>query len=171
MVLQIIFGMTGTPLSTYLRFGRRILIEVLKAEPLAAIKKPSIDMIRTFQEVIRQKHPALDGVWCCMDGFKLYLQQAGDSNTQNRFYNGWTHDHYVPSVFVFCPDGTIPICCYNLPGSTHNSLVAEWGNIYPKLERVYDAVGGRCAVDSVFSFQRYRLFYQVGSATSCHQFL
>jgi hypothetical protein len=53
MVLQIIFGMTGTPVSMYLRFGRRILIEVLKAEPLAAIKTPSIEMIRPFQEVIR----------------------------------------------------------------------------------------------------------------------
>ena len=162
MVLQIIFGMTGTPVSMYLRFGRQILIEVLKAEPLAAIKTPSIEMIRTFQDVISQKHPALNGVWCCMDGLKLYLQQAGDSNTQNRFYNGWTHDHYVTSVFVFCPDGTIPICCYNLPGSVHDSLVAEWGNIYPKLERVYDAVGGRCAVDSAFSFQRYPFLVKSG---------
>jgi hypothetical protein len=61
----------------------------------------------------------------------------------------------VTSVFVFGPDGTIPICCYNLPGSIHDNLVAEWGNIYPKLERVYDAVGGWCAVDSAFSFQQY----------------
>jgi hypothetical protein len=152
-VFQIIFGMTGTPVSMYLRFGRRILNEVLDAEPFAAIKMPSIEMIRTLQEVIRQKHPALDGAWCCMDGLQLYLQQAGNSNTQNRFYNGWT----------------IPICCYNLPGLIQDSfLVAEWGNIYPKLERVYNTVGGRCAVDSAFSFQRYP-FHQIGSATSCHQ--
>ena len=96
-----------------------------------------------------------------MDGLKLYLQQAGDANTQNNFYNGWTHDHYVTSVFVFCPDVTIPICCYNLQGSIHDSLVTEWGNIDPKLETVFDTVGGRCAVDSVFSFpQRYPFLVQ-----------
>jgi len=71
MVMQIIFGMTGTSASKYVRFGRQILIEVIKAEPLAAIKTPSFEMIRTFQDIIRQKHPALDGVWCCMDGLKL----------------------------------------------------------------------------------------------------
>jgi hypothetical protein len=155
MVLQIIFGMTATSVSLYLRFGRRILIEALKGEPLAAIKVPSIESIRTYQAAIMEKHPALDGVWCCMDGLKLYLQQAGNATTQNNFYNGWTHDHYVTSVFVFCPDGTIPICCYNVPGTVHDSKVAEWGNIYPKLEQVYDSVGGKCAVDSAFSLKKY----------------
>ena len=53
MVLQIIFGMTGTSVSMYLRFGRRILIEVLKAEPRASIKTSSmIEMIHTFQDII-----------------------------------------------------------------------------------------------------------------------
>ncbi|KAI2492948.1 DDE superfamily endonuclease [Fragilaria crotonensis] len=155
MVLQIIFGMTGTPVGMYLRFGRRILIEVLKAEPRAAIKHLNDPHL---QEAIRQKPPALDGVWCCMDGLKLYLQQAGNSNTQNRFYNGRTHNLYVTSVFVFCPDGTISICCYNLPGSIHDSLVAEWGNVYPKFEKVYDTVSGRCTVDSALSFQQYPFF-------------
>ena len=57
-------------------------------------------------------------------------------------------------MFVFCPNGTIPICCYNVPGTVHDSKVAEWGNIYLKLERVYDSVGGRCAVDSAFSLKK-----------------
>ena len=155
MVLQIIFGMTATSVSLYLRFGRRILVEVLKHEPLSAIRIPSIENIRTYQAVIREKHPALEGVWCCMDGLKLYLQQAGDATTQNNFYNGWTHDHYVTSVFVFCPDGTIPICCYNVPGSVHDSKVAELGDVFSKLGRVYDSVGGKCAVDSAFSLKKY----------------
>jgi hypothetical protein len=155
MVLQIIFGMTATSVSLYLRFGQRILIEALKREPLAAIIVPSVESICTYQAAIREKHPALDGVWCCMDGLKLYLQQAGDATTQNKYYNGWTHDHYVTSMFVFCPDGTIPICCYNVPGAIHDSKVAELGNIYPKLEQVYDSVGGKCAVDSAFSHKKY----------------
>ena len=60
-----------------------------------------------------------------MDGLKLYLQQAGDATTQNNFYNGWTNDHYVTSVFVFCPDGTIPICCYNVRALF---TIAKWRN-------------------------------------------
>ena len=50
-----------------------------------------------------------------MDGLKLLLQQSGDVYIQKRFYNGWTHDHYISCVFVFAPDGTIAICAYNLP--------------------------------------------------------
>ena len=87
-----------------------------------------------------------------MDGLKLYLQQAGDSTIQNNFYNGWTHDHYVSAVLVFCPDGTIPIACFNVPGSVHDSTIAEWGNIYGKLENVYNSpLKGKCSVDSAFS--------------------
>ena len=55
-----------------------------------------------------------------MDGLKLYLAQSSDSVIQNMFYNGWTHDQYIPAVFVFCPDGTIPIATYNVPGCFHN---------------------------------------------------
>ena len=80
MVQQIIFGMTATSVSLYLRFGRRILIEALKREPIAAIKFPRFESICTYQAAIREKHPSLDVVWCCMlDGLKLYLQQAGDA--------------------------------------------------------------------------------------------
>jgi hypothetical protein len=76
-------GLENQPVSMYLRFGRQLLIDGLKAEPIAAIKRPSIEMIRTFQDVIRQKHPSLDGEWCCMDGLNVYLQQASDTNTKN----------------------------------------------------------------------------------------
>jgi hypothetical protein len=33
--------------------------------------------------------------------------------------------------------------------------VAELGNIYTKLERVYDSVGGKCAVESAFLLKKY----------------
>jgi DDE superfamily endonuclease len=156
MVLQIIFGMTSTSVSMYLRFGRRILIEILKVEPAAAIMIPSEIKIQEYKDAIQEKHPLLSDVWCCMDGLKLYLQQAGESTVQNNFYNGWTHDHYVSNVIAFCPDGTIPLCCVNVPGSVHDSMVAEWGNIYEKLSSVYKMNGGnKCADDSAFSMKRY----------------
>ncbi len=83
-----------------------------------------------------------------MDGLKLYLQQAGNTEIQEQFYNGWTHDHYVTSVFCFCPDGTIPIAFLNVPDSVHNSQVAELGKIYIKLEHVYEMTRGKCCIDS-----------------------
>ncbi len=70
---------------------------------------------------------------------------------QERFYNGWTHDHYMTSVFVFCPNGTILIAFFNIPGAVHDSQIAHRGNIYDKLGEVYKAMGGKCAVDSAFA--------------------
>jgi hypothetical protein len=155
MVLQLIFGMTGTPVSMYLRFARRLLIRILVNEPDSAIRIPPDGDIRRYQQAVRERHPALESVWCTMDGLKLYLQQSGDSTIQNNFYNGWTHDHYVSAVIIFCPDGTIPAACYNVPGCVHDSTIAEWGNLYTKLKQVYESpVRGKCTVDSAFSKKR-----------------
>jgi hypothetical protein len=38
-----------------------------------------------------------------------------------------------------------------MPGSVHDTQVAELGNIYEKLEQVYETMGGKCCVDSAFS--------------------
>jgi DDE superfamily endonuclease len=155
MVLQLIFGMTGTPVSMYLRFARRVLIRVLVQEPDSAIRIPDNDTIVKYQEAVKERHPALQNVWCTMDGLKILLQQSGDTTIQNNYYNGWTHDHYVSAVIVFCPDGTIPAACYNVPGCVHDSTIAEWGNLYSKLERVYESpVRGKCTVDSAFCKKR-----------------
>jgi hypothetical protein len=85
-----------------------------------------------------------------MDGLKLYLQQSGNAIIQQSYYNGWMHDHYVTSVFCFCPDGTIPVAFFNVTGSVHGSQVAEYGNIYDKLEAVFQSTGDKCCVDLAF---------------------
>jgi hypothetical protein len=72
-----------------------------------------------------------------MDGIKLMLECAGDDGIQNRFYNGWTCHDYSGAVLVFCPDQTIPICCYNVPGTVHDSNIAVIRNIYDKLGAIY----------------------------------
>jgi hypothetical protein len=151
-VLQLIFGITGTSCSLYLRFGRRILVAVLNNHPDAQVKVPSEEKIVDFKTAIAERHPPLaaEQVWSTMDGLKLLIEVSGDNQTQNRFYNGWTHDHYVSGVFVFCPDGTICIASFNAPGCMHDSLIARCGNVYDKLERVYNSNGGKCAVDSAF---------------------
>ena len=50
-----------------------------------------------------------------VDGLKLYLQQAGNSIIQSRFYNGWKHDHFVTNIFAFAPNGSIIACTLNAP--------------------------------------------------------
>ncbi len=85
-----------------------------------------------------------------MDGPKLYLEGAPSFYVQWRFYNGWTHDHYVTSVFVFAPDGTITISFFIVPGCVHDSQVAEWCCIYQKLEGLWEKYKVRCVMDSAF---------------------
>ena len=53
-------------------------------------------------------------------------------------------------MICFCPDGTIPIVFVNVPGAVHDSQVADYGNIFDKLESVYERDGGKCTVDSAF---------------------
>ena len=101
MALSMIFGMNRSSVSMYLRFGRRLVIRILSKEPDAAIKIPSVDKIREYQASIAAKHLSLEGVWCTMNGLKLYLEQSSEAVIQNMFYNGWTHDHYVAAVFDF----------------------------------------------------------------------
>ena len=56
----------------------------------------------------------------------------------------------MTSVICFCLDGTIPIVFCNIPGTVHNSQVADYGYIYDKLELVYLQDGAKCTVDSAF---------------------
>jgi hypothetical protein len=149
-VLQLVFKLTYTNLSVYLRFGICLLVETFHDDPLARVCLPSPEKINEYKAAFGQRHLLLHDCWATMDGLKLYLQQAGNTEIQERFYNGWTHGHYVTSVFCFCPDGTIPIAFFNVPGSVHDSQVAELGKIYSKLEHVYETTWGKCCVDSAF---------------------
>jgi hypothetical protein len=155
MVLQLIFGLTMSPLSKYLQFARRIVIKILKKEPLAKICLPSNNKIFEYQETIHSRHPALLDVWGTMDGLKVRIEASPDGIVQSRFYNGWKSDHYVTAVLCFAPDGTIPACFYNVPGCTHDSTVADWGRIYSKLSRIYDETGAKFVIDSAFCTSRF----------------
>jgi hypothetical protein len=59
--------------------------------------------------------------------------------------------HNIVGLPVFCPDGTIPICCYNVLSTVHDSNIASIGKIYDTLEDVYNRTGGGCTVDSTFA--------------------
>mgnify|MGYP006212728247 CR=1 FL=1 len=73
MVLELIFGLTQTSISDYLVFCTHILVHVLKGNNDAKIKRPTIEKIQQYQQVVSQRHPFLEDVWCTMDG-KLQQQ-------------------------------------------------------------------------------------------------
>ena len=150
-VLSMIFGINGTDVSTYTRFGRRILIAILNEDEHAQVKIPSDEVIEEYKRYVEERHPLLTDVWMTMDGLKLIIEESPEGHIQNRFYNGWTCNHYVSNVFGFCPAGTIVVCCINVPCCIHDSNVCEWGHIFQKLQRVYERTGARCTVDSAFS--------------------
>ena len=93
-------------------------MEIYHHDPLARISIPSSEKIESYKAAFAECHPLLNDCWATMDGLKLYLQAAGNSDIQVRCYNGWTHDHYVTSVFCFCPDGTIPFFLMSLDQCT-----------------------------------------------------
>jgi hypothetical protein len=149
-ILQGWFGLTGTNLCGWLEFSRLIIVHVLQNNK-SKIQFPNEEKIQVYKDIIRRRHPLLKNCYCVADGLKLYLQKSGDIRIQSRFYNGWTHSHYVTNLFVFSPDGMIIACVLNAPGSIHDSTLAEWGNIYEVLERTYEKTGGQCCMDSAFA--------------------
>jgi hypothetical protein len=57
--------------------------------------------------------------------------------------------------------GTIPIAFFNVPGSAHDSQVAEYGNIYEKLEDVFCLTGAKCCVDLAFGNMNREYLYKL----------
>jgi hypothetical protein len=162
MVLQMIFGMSQTCVSKYIQFGSRLLVQVLQRLEEAKVKIPSINYVEQMKVLVRRRHPLLESVWCTMDGLKLMIETSSNEDEQNNFYNGWTSDHYVNAVLVFCPDGTIRVSCYNVPGSVHDSTIAEIGGIYNKLEHIFSICQGQCTVDSAFARKNHPFLIKSG---------
>ena len=90
-ILQLVFGLTYTNLSVYLRFGIRLIVEIFRDDPLARVCIPSNDVIETYKSAFAARHPLLNDCWATMDGLKLSLQQSGNSFIQEKYYNGWGH--------------------------------------------------------------------------------
>ncbi len=128
----------------------RIVINILREHPLARVRMSSREEVAAFQQATTAKYPSLTDVWGTLDGLNLNLQSTKDDKVQSIFYNGWTHGHYVSNVFVFGMDGCIRICGLNAPGMIHDSTLADYSNVYKKLEKVFQETGGKVVVDSAF---------------------
>ena len=150
--LVMIFGQTSTPLYKWLKFARCVLLSVLMDDPDSQIRSPTAEEVASFQAAIGAKYPYCADVWGALDGLKASIEKPDNENVQNQFYNGWTHGHYVNSIFLFSPDGKIRMTVFNCPGVMHDSDMANHG-LYEKMERVYEETGGKVVVDSAFKLK------------------
>ncbi len=139
----------------------RLFVEMFRDDPLPQVSIPSAEEIESFKEAFAAWHPLLTDCWITMDGLKLFLQQSGNAIIQEHYYNGWMHDHYAMSVFCFCPDRTIPIAFVNVPKLVHDTQVAEYGNIYGKLEDVIQLTGAKYCIDLVFGNMNREYLYRL----------
>jgi hypothetical protein len=131
----------------YLHIGRRAIVKALEIYSLAKIAIPSNEEIVSYKEAIGVIYPLLSDVWSTMDGLKATVGQHQDPGL---FYKGWTHGHYVTSVCVFCPNRTIHIAFFNVPGLVHDCQAIQWGRVYDKIGAMYNETSGKCTVDSAF---------------------
>ena len=148
-LLALVFGQTSTPLYKWLKFGRCILLSILIQDPESKISKPTVDNAIEYSAAIHVKYDLLTNVWDALDGLKTNIEKAGDGGTQNNFYNGWTHGHYVNCLFLFTADGLICGSVFNAPGVYHDSAIADCG-MYKLIDEVYVETGGKVVVDSAF---------------------
>ena len=102
-----------------------------------------------MQTAVREKYPACPNVWAAADGVKLLVEAPEDYDQQLRYYNGWTHGHYINCAFLFAVDGKIRSAVLNAPGCFHDSNMADYG-LYEDFEAVYNRDGGQVVVDSAF---------------------
>jgi hypothetical protein len=131
-------GIGAAATSKYLRFGHLLLRVVLEGLDDARIKFPDTDELAQFSAIIRAEFPRLSGAFAMVDGLKLCIQAPGDQAMQNAYYNGWTSNHYVSSILLFVPDGTVCFAILNAPGSWHDSRVASAGGLYATLAKLPD---------------------------------
>ena len=71
IILGMCFGSTNSPLSIFLRFGRRCLLEVLKLEEKSAVKMAvDEDVVQGYLDSVAQKYTVLGSKRVCygMDG-------------------------------------------------------------------------------------------------------
>ena len=83
--LQMTFGLSMTNLCEYLRFGRRIVVQVLKDDVNAMVVVPIAEKIEEYNAAIKQQYPVLENVWAKMDGLKLPINKRALQSIRHYF--------------------------------------------------------------------------------------
>jgi hypothetical protein len=53
-ILQAIFGATGSPLNLWLKFARRIIVEILNDDPAARVRLPTDEEVQSYKDCIEE---------------------------------------------------------------------------------------------------------------------
>jgi hypothetical protein len=61
-ILSMLFGVTGSVVSLFLRFGRRLLIKILKNLDGVKVLMPFLDEIEEFKQIVVSQFPSLQGI-------------------------------------------------------------------------------------------------------------
>jgi hypothetical protein len=107
--LQQIFALVPSVLSRYISFALPILLSVLRENAFGAISWPNPAAMQAYSDIIKKRHPRIDGAFGFMDGLNLPVGASTDPNIENATYNGWVKSHKISSVFVFAPDGKFEV--------------------------------------------------------------
>ena len=76
---KIIFGVTSSICSLFIRSGRRILIQAIKCDTRLAIQKPSLPEISSLQQAFSLRQHILKEVYFVTDGVKLMWNKVAKS--------------------------------------------------------------------------------------------
>ncbi|KAJ7020031.1 hypothetical protein C8F04DRAFT_1145714, partial [Mycena alexandri] len=124
--LQLIFALIPTSISCYIPFCLEILLGVLRRMPAASIQWPeSREECQTYNDLIIARHPRLTGAFASIDGLNLACQTSADKEIENATYNGWICKHFVSSVLVFSPKGTVIAAKLNAPDTAFPRSVKQ----------------------------------------------
>eukprot|EP00957_Ditylum_brightwellii_P186971 14238968-Ditylum_brightwellii.AAC.1 len=77
-VIDMMFGLTSSPMDCYICFGRCTLLFILQQEEQIYPYMPTQQEFESLVNIIGKKYNILakKNVYCAIDGLKLYLQEA-----------------------------------------------------------------------------------------------
>ena len=71
--LAILLGLTSTPMYCWLKFGRKVLLQVLSNDIDSKVVLPTLEKVEFYQEVILLKYPLMTEFWAACDGLKIFI--------------------------------------------------------------------------------------------------
>ena len=69
-----------------------------------------------YSHMVEMQDPAIKNYSGFVDGVRFKIQDPGDVELQNGYYNGWQACCNISNVVCFSPDGCIIWARYNCPG-------------------------------------------------------
>ena len=87
----------------WLKFGRKVLLNILSRDPDVKVSMPTNDEVRFYRESIGAKYLICDNVWAVADILKLLIQEPTEDSKQNQLYNRWKDTHNINCVLFLVP--------------------------------------------------------------------